>query len=223
MAGVALVLLLAIRRRDLARKVLSSGLVVLGGYLAVLLAASLLSEQKVLAPGQWKYFCEVDCHEAYSVVGVKTAKTLGPPAKPTATKGVFYVVTVKVWFDERTINPRLRLPKALLTPNPHVADVVDQSGKRYEVSQDGQVALEEVQGKSIAFTQPIRPGESYTSTLVFDLPPNVKNPRLYITTLPWLTWALIGHENSPFHQKVLFRLEPEEKQDAANAAFLYST
>ena len=59
-----------------------AGIVALGGaavYAGLLLAASLTSTEKVLRAGEQKYFCEVDCHVAYSVVDLTTAKTLGAP------------------------------------------------------------------------------------------------------------------------------------------------
>jgi hypothetical protein len=189
-------------------------MLVLGGYFGLLLVVSFMSHENVLGPGEQKYFCEVDCHEAYSVTGVRTAKTLGLASKPTAAQGVFFVVTVKVWFDERTISTHRGY--APLTPNPHVAAVVDDAGRQYPVSPHGQEALEALQGKSIPFTRPLRPGESYETALVFDLPTAVKNPCLYITTPELVTRFLIGHENSFLHKKVLFQLVPGDKEAAGN-------
>lgn len=51
-------------------------LVIIAGYTGVLLVASLASSERVLARGQRKYFCEIDCHIAYSVEGVAIANTL---------------------------------------------------------------------------------------------------------------------------------------------------
>src|SRR5207245_6028544 len=48
-----------------------AGIVALGGaavYAGLLLSASINSTEKVLRAGEQKYFCEVDCHVAYSVV-----------------------------------------------------------------------------------------------------------------------------------------------------------
>ena len=53
---------------------------------------------------------------------------------------------------------------------------------------------------------PLRPGESYTTTVVFDLPPDVKNPTLLINEGEWITQLVIGHENSLLHQKTKFQL-----------------
>jgi hypothetical protein len=47
------------------------------GYALVLIGVSLTSHEKTLAPGENKYFCEIDCHIAYSVVNFEEAKALG--------------------------------------------------------------------------------------------------------------------------------------------------
>ena len=55
----------------------------------------------------------------------------------------------------------------------------------------------------------MKPGESYTTDLVFDVPSEVTNPRLYITIADALPAPLlIGHERSPLHKKILFGLAP---------------
>ena len=43
----------------------------------------------MLGPGEEKHFCEVDCHLAYSVVGVQKTRTLGTAAAPRAAQGTF--------------------------------------------------------------------------------------------------------------------------------------
>ena len=55
-------------------------------------------------------------------------------------------------------------------------------------------------------SKPIRPGETYTTTVVFDLPVDVKNPTLLIQDDHPVTRLIIGHENSPFHKKIRFQL-----------------
>lgn len=222
MAGILVAYGLARRRHGLARKVLAAALVIGGLYGGTLLAASFGSHEKVLAPREAKYFCEVDCHEAYSVVNVRKEKTLGNPPNQKHAAGTYYVVTVKVWFDERTISNR-RAKDMQLTPNPRSVAVVDEFGKEYGLSAEGQEALEQVQGKSVPFTRLIRPGESYTTDLVFDLPPDIDQPRLFITTADWPTRLLIGHENSPFHKKIVFQLKPASHPAAQGTGRLSSS
>jgi len=63
--ATALLLYLLVRRRHGAAKILASGIaVLLGLYFAVLLTTSLATKEKILEPGQLKYFCEIDCHVA---------------------------------------------------------------------------------------------------------------------------------------------------------------
>jgi hypothetical protein len=73
--------------RGLARKLVLAALVLLGGYTTVLLAASAASREWSLAPGAEKYFCEIDCHLAYSVAGVQKRKTIGSGASQTTAGG----------------------------------------------------------------------------------------------------------------------------------------
>jgi hypothetical protein len=48
---------------------------------------------------------------------------------------------------------------------------------------------------------------------VFDLPSDIRNPSLLITEGPWMgrliELFLIGDEDSLFHKKTRFRLEPQ--------------
>lgn len=55
--------------------------------------------------------------------------------------------------------------------------------------------------------QPLKPGESYTTALVFDVPEAVGNVRLLLTEAAWETSLLISHENSFFRRKTVFNLE----------------
>ena len=203
--GIVLAHALATRRFARARRV---AFVLLAGgalYLVALLAFSLPSGEKVLAGGQEKYFCEIDCHLAYSVAGVRKAKTLGAAGGQATAAGEFYVVTVRTRFDENTISPRRG--DAPLTPNPRGAAVFDADGKRYEVSSEAARALEAAGEAGKPFSTPLRPGESYETVLAFDLPEGAQGPTLLINEADLPTRFIIGHENSPLHKRVRFRLD----------------
>lgn len=206
-AGVVILHALVVGNCARARKVLLAGLMWAAAYGLALVGASLLSKEKVLALGESKYFCEVDCHLAYSVESVTAVRTLGAGEHPSSANGTFYVVKLKTYFDEKTISSR-RPKDALLSPNLRWAVVVDNQGQRYSTSLAGMKALDEPAGRSIPFTQSLRPGESYETTLVFDLPADARNPRLFLTDPLPVNWVLIGHENSFFHKKVFFGLQP---------------
>ncbi len=161
--------------------------VLLGGvglYLLLFLGASVFSHSRVLAVGEEKHICEIDCHLAYAVSATKS--------EPLSNGMVRHTVTVKVRFDEATISSR-RPRDATLTPNSRYVALVDASGKRYPGSTDG------LQRKLI-------PGESYTTDIVFDVPADAKGLRLVLRNNDFETAFIIGHENSLFHGKTTFRL-----------------
>lgn len=179
--------------------------VVVGGYATFLLGASLASRDHVLGFGERKYFCEIDCHLAYSVERVAKSKALGAPPHGASAAGTFYVVSLKTWFDESTISPH-RPKEATLYPNPRQVYVVDAAGRRFEPSPGGQRAIEATGSTSTPLSRPIIPGEWYITELVFDLPSDVREPRLYVGAGDPVCSFLIGHEESPLHRKIWFRI-----------------
>ena len=102
LAGVTLIVLYAIaratKRESLARITLRLLLGGAGAYAVIFLGASLTSRNRVLAVGEEKHICEVDCHLAYAVAATKS--------EPLANGQVRHTVTVKVRFDEETISSR---------------------------------------------------------------------------------------------------------------------
>jgi hypothetical protein len=212
LASLALYGLVA-RKYGRTRKVLLALVCVLGVYLGLMLVFSLRSDERVLARGEEKYFCEIDCHLAYSVVDVSRTKTIGnPPAQATAG-GTFYIVTVKTRFDENTISARRG--NSPLWPNPRVLTIFDDEGRRYNLSAEGQQVLELSGGSGTPLATPLRPGESYTTALVFDLPAEVKNPTLLINEELLPTRYIVGHENSFWHGQTRFRLDTPDGHSTA--------
>lgn len=173
-------------------------------YGAVLLGLAVTSPDRVLAGGGRKYFCELDCHLATSVEGVETAKSVGPPSARLSTAGRFVLVRVRTWFDPSTIAPWRG--NAALTPNPRTAWVVDASGRRYPLSAEATRAAAAAGLPSDGLQRALRPGESSETTLAFDLPADLAKPKLFVGDPPGVESLVLGHENSPFHGKVLFEL-----------------
>lgn len=200
-AGVACVILFLRHLSFAARRVLLAGGAVAAAYLAVLTGFSLASREQVVEPGNAKYFCEIDCHLAYSVLGARREAALGA-VRPS--RGAWQVVTLRVWFDPATTSPHR--DDRPLTPNPREVRLVDADGNRYAPSDVGLRALEAAAGRQRPLTTPLRPGEAYTTTLVFDVPPGVRGPELLVTEADPVTPLLIGHERSPLHAKTVFRL-----------------
>jgi hypothetical protein len=178
------------RKPKLARaclRVVSAGAAV---YAGLLLGFSLASRPQILTRSQEKYFCEIDCHLAYSLLDVKTE----PAASAT-----HYVVTIRTRFDETTTSPT-RPKEVPLTPGPRTVLLIDESsGRKYRP-----VAM---QGTPLQ--TPLKPSDFYTTQLAFEVPPNTntKSLRLLITTTPaWPDRVVIGDENSLLHHKTYFAL-----------------
>ncbi len=195
------------RRPRRAGQALGAAVIIGGLYITLLVGAALASKERTLGPGEWKYFCEVDCHIAYSIESVRTAKTLGPAEHPVSAAGLFHIVRIKTWFDERSI-ARWRPRDLALAPGPRLVAVVDGYGNYHAASRAGQAALEQIEGPTAPLTRPLRPGESYITDIVFDLPGERPSFRLLLTTDDPVTWVLIGHEASLFHKKIFFALTP---------------
>ena len=204
MAALVLIQSLIVRKHGRAKFVVLVMLLIAGAYLTAILIFSLASHEKVLARGEEKHFCEIDCHLAYSVANMRQSKTLGNSPNQSTAQGVFAIVTIKTRFDETTISPRRG--DGLLYPNSRSLTLVDERGNKYPPSSEGQRALESAQSSGTALTTPLGPGESYTTDVVFDLPADVKASTLLINEGESLTRLVIGHENSLLHHKTRFQL-----------------
>jgi hypothetical protein len=213
---LALALLMAhgllVRKYGHVLKGLVAAVGVVGVYLCLMLGFSFASREKVLARGEEKHFCEVDCHLAYSVIDVTTAKSIGNPPDGAIAGGTFYIVNLKTRFDENTISHGRG--DAPLTPNARALAVYDEQGRRYNLSAAGQRALELVGGGGTPLTTPLHPGESYTTALVFDLPAAIKNPTLLVNEAMLPTVFIIGHENSFRHAQTKFQLDAQAREPA---------
>ncbi len=203
-AGLILIYTIVARKFLRTMAVLLAGAVIVTIYLGLMLLMSFASSERVLARGQKKHFCEIDCHLAYSIVDVRQTKTLGNPPNQFSAAGFFHVIKIKTRFDENTIG-RDR-GNGSLTPNSRVVTVIDDQGREYAPSQDGERVLSQSEGTGTPLTTPLRPGESYTTYLVFDLPAGVNNPTLLVNEGETITHLVIGHENSLLHKKTRFQL-----------------
>ena len=203
-SALVLIQSLIVHKRGRAKFVLLVMLVIAGAYLAAILIFSLVSHEKVLARGEEKHFCEIDCHLAYSVADTRQSKTLGKAPNQSTAQGMYTVVTIKTRFDETTISPTRG--NGLLYPNSRVLTLVDERGNKYSRSIEGQRALEAAQNSGTPMTTPLKPGGSYTTQVVFDLPRDAKATTLLVNEGEWETHFVVGHENSPLHRKTRFQL-----------------
>ncbi len=174
--------------------------VLVAAYASALAFFSWASYDRTVARGDEKFFCAMDCHIAYSVQNVERMKSVGD----VNAAGEFVVVTVRSHFDERTIAPwRGNAP---LTPDPPTLELVDGQGRSYPVSPTGQKAWEHANPKAHSLTDPLRPGESFETTWVFDVPADAQSVRLFAGWHGFPSYLLIGDEDSPRHGKTYFAL-----------------
>jgi len=174
------------------------------GYATLLFGDSLRSQDRILPLGARKYFCEIDCHLAYSVEHVERTRTLGK----MAAKGTFYVIRLKTLFDESTISA-MRPREAPLDPNPRMVYMADGSGRRFERSEPAEQELQREGVASTPLSRPLIPGESYVTMLVFDLPRDARDPKLFVGDADPISSLLILHEQSPLHRKIWFGIPGE--------------
>lgn len=186
-----------------ARRVAAGAAVWGAVYLGTVTAFSLASSERVLGLNQPKRFCGfyLDCHAMVEVTAVRTATTLGTGADSVTATGRFLIVTVRQSSDAR------RVPIGIADP---VATVIDGSGRRYHVSPEGQRALAAAEGPRPRLGRAIAAGSAFTTKLVFDLPADVREPRLHIAESDWLAKLselfLIDDEDSFLHKRTVFRL-----------------
>jgi len=158
-------------------------------YSGLLFGFSAASHATTLARGQEKYFCEIDCHLAYSVLDVKEQDVNAQP-------GGRYVVTLRTRFDETTISAQ-RPKGATLTPSPRDVRLLDAAGREYKP-----VAI-----VGTPLLTPLKPGDSYTTELEFSVAQDATGLRLLLKTTPgWPDHVVIGDENSWLHKKTYFAL-----------------
>jgi hypothetical protein len=206
--GICLLVLLyaAARRSAFFAKLGGAAILAIAAVYSLLLTGvSFASSEEILPAGGWKYFCEIDCHIAYSLIGAQTAAALGPEMQQVAAQGEFVVVRVKSWFDQSTISAHRG--NGALTPNARKVFLLDDAGRRFTPSRQGQVAFTHLTASSTPLTQPLRPGESYVTDLVFDVPRDAKKLRFLITEDDPETRLVIGHENSFLHKKIYFAVD----------------
>jgi hypothetical protein len=106
----------------------------------------------------------------FTVSNVTTAETLGNQFTSKDAQGTFYIVTLKI---ENKGNKTATFDSSM-------AKVLDDQGREFERSIEGQTAKGMAQGNVDLFLQQIQPSLSATGDLVFDLPADIKNPVLVV-------------------------------------------
>ena len=160
-------------------------------YLAMLLGSSLTSRERQLGLNEDKQFCGfyIDCHMQVAVTDVDTVRQIDT----LKSGGLYYVVKLRVSSSAVRAHLRLLDPQFVLR---------DAQGREYH-------SLPVDRHDSL--TRLIGPEESFTTTVVFDVPAAVQAPRLYVTEGIWadrfLEFFLIGDEDSVLHERTSFRID----------------
>jgi len=190
LGAVTVLTLLFLRKAKLTRWL--GALVGIGAfvYFGLLFAMSLASREATIPPGQEKYFCEIDCHLAYSVRNSREDVQNGQRQLR---------VTLRTRFDETTISPH-RPKDAPLAPNPRQVVLLDNQGRSFAPAATG----------GTPFTCSLIPGESYETELTFRLPADANQLRLLITSPGWEEHLIIGDENSLGHKKTYLAVPSAE-------------
>jgi len=120
--------------------------------------------------------------------------------QPVSAHGEFVIARVKTWFDERTISAHRG--NGPLTPNGRRSYLSMAMGEASDHRRRVRQPLPAFLASPRHCTTPLRPGESYTTDFVFDVPGMLAGSGLSITEDTLKPGLLIGRENSLFHKKI---------------------
>jgi Domain of unknown function (DUF4352) len=98
---------------------------------------------------------------AFSVLGVRKARTLDAGLIQKSARGVYFIVTIKVANHAKRVDFTFKRPAASL---------VDDKGREFHLSEDGQAALDAGASHASSCAGPIPAGQSCTTEVAFDLP-----------------------------------------------------
>jgi len=190
--AVTIIYLLIRRRMSSARRAALVLGVFLTAYLGILLTVSLASPARTAQMKERICFDDW-CIEAQSL---SVSPTIGAGPAAVAASGVFYIVNLKVASTAIRVNQR-ELAVRLVA--------VDEQGRIYWPSEEGQRAFDAVNGPSIPITGEVGPGQSFTTTVVYDVPQNARI-NLQIRHEAWPAWFVIGDDDSLLHKLPLIVL-----------------
>ncbi len=194
-AAAVTILLLIFGKVSLIKYVSVVCLVWFAAYALLLIGVSLSSGEHVLSKGQPKRYCGfyLDCHMATAVSHVKRQKEY----KGRTAEGTFVIVGIEVSSNAK------RAALGLVAPTFTI--IVDES--------KGYKPIKELSTPMDVFEKRIAPDERINGEIVFDLPESLKTPRLDIRMSDPIGASveliLIGDEDSLFHKRTYFSLEPE--------------
>lgn len=169
---------LAIRRRFRdAGRVLIRLTVCVVVYMLVLVGFSLAEPQREVPIGTTRCFDDW----CLTVEQATRQTTIGT----TKAAGTFVVVTIRVSSRAKRITQR---------ENDLYIYLIDESGRRFEISPAGQQALVQTGLAGQPMTSFVGPGASFESRVAFDVPPNARHLGLVKASHGWFPVRLIINE-----------------------------
>lgn len=196
LAGLIIVVVSVLRRRFHRAiqilKLCGGGLTL---YLGIVVAVSLAAPQRVVALGEdW-------CFDDWCVTidGASTAREIGQGQRTAQAGGTFYIITLRI--SNRAHGRAQRASSAAV-------HLIDDQGRWYDLSAEGQAAFAAVHGPLEPLTATLAVGQSIATTQVFELPPNTHPVALTIEHPVGLGPGLlvIGDAASLLHRPTIVRL-----------------
>src|SRR5258706_9306750 len=97
---------------------------------------------------------------AFTVQSMDTAQTVGDSYSQKTAQGQYVILTVKIQNNGKDTK----------TINASDFNIVDNQGRKYDYSTDGQTAMEMSNGGTSFFLQQVQPTLSVTGKIIFDVP-----------------------------------------------------
>jgi hypothetical protein len=158
-------------------------------YAAVLVGVSLASKEEEIGLGQEK------CFDDWCVTVRGWKKSVIGNSSPDAKQ--YLMVTIQVTNEARRADFRPDHPRVVL---------IDDEGGVHRVSIEGTEAYAQANGEQPEIAKHVIAGESFTTTVVFDIPAGSAHAKLFIAEGGWPTQWIISDENSYFHAPRVTRL-----------------
>jgi hypothetical protein len=162
-------------------------------YMGTLISVSIMTPQRVLGMGEDRCFDDW----CLAVEQCSFAHSLGQGADAASAHGTFHVLHLRVSSRARRISQS--------APDTRVY-LVDSQGRRYDPSSKGQRAYDATHGESKPLSAMLGPSESFSTTRIFDLPPDARDVGLVVFYGEGPGWFIIGDSQSLFHKRTVIRL-----------------
>ena len=167
-------------------------------YLAAVAIVGLASPQKILRMNENQCFDDI----CFAATSENSLPAVGRPLQAAAAGDVFYLVTVRV-----SSRARGRVQRA----KDAAVKLEDSQRRRYRRSASGQGAYEAASGPSAPLSGAVAPGESFSTTRVFEVPADAGPMGLVVIHGAWPEWFIIGDSMSLFHKPTIISLVPIDR------------